>query len=173
MCSDTLNVSFVSDDWRGVALSNFCLSPFAMDDVLLASVEGFIQGIKFPEGSPERQQAFTTWEWAAKKAGQGAQRNHVYWAGQQLLFGSPAHHALVERALRAKFAQNQGICLVLKATGKATLVHVTDEASEPAITSLPAARFCRILMDIRAGLSFIRRVQAHGAGPGGRCWPGH
>ncbi|MGB6156626.1 hypothetical protein [Castellaniella sp.] len=152
MPTNTLNVSFVSDDWRGVALSNFCLAPFVMDGVLLASVEGFIQGIKFPEGNANRQQAFTTWEWAAKKAGQGAQRNLVYWAGQQLPFGSPAHHALVERALRAKFAQNQGACLVLKATGRAVLVHNTDEGPEPALTSLPAARFCQVLTDIRARL---------------------
>lgn len=37
-----LNISSTSDDWRGLALSNFPLSPFVLDGELFASVEGFI-----------------------------------------------------------------------------------------------------------------------------------
>ncbi|WP_448151743.1 hypothetical protein [Castellaniella caeni] len=71
MSTPTLNVSFLSDDWRGVALSNFCLCPFVLDDVLLASVEGFIQGIKFAPGHPARERAFISSAWDAKACGKG------------------------------------------------------------------------------------------------------
>jgi hypothetical protein len=35
----TLNISSTSTDWRGLALSNFGLSPFVLDGMLFASVE--------------------------------------------------------------------------------------------------------------------------------------
>ncbi len=78
MTPQTFNASFIAIDWRGVALSNLTLSPFVLDGVLLASVEGFIQGIKFPPGDARREQAFVASGWAAKKAGQGAVRDVVH-----------------------------------------------------------------------------------------------
>ncbi|MGB3425411.1 MAG: PAS domain S-box protein [Castellaniella sp.] len=144
----TINVSFTSDDWRGVALSNFSLSPFEFEGRLLASVEGFIQGIKFPPGHASREQAFAASAWDAKACGQGAEKQFAYWDGTQLEFGSDAHHALVERALRARFAQNEGLRRVLASTQGLDIQHLTGE-SEPERTSMPAALFCRILTDIR------------------------
>src|SRR5262245_20701331 len=48
------NISSTAADWRGLALSNFGLSPFVLDGKVFASIEGFVQGIKFPEGDPRR-----------------------------------------------------------------------------------------------------------------------
>jgi len=149
LAGKTINIAFTSDDWRGVALSNFSLSPFELDGVLLASIEGFIQGIKFPPGHAARAQAFISAARDAKQCGQGADRQYVHWAGERIVFGSPDHHHLVERALRAKFAQNEGLCRVLRATRGLAIVHQTGEGPEPPLTSLPAAEFCRILSEIR------------------------
>ena len=77
----TLNISSTSNDWRGLALSNFGLSPFVLDGVLFASVEGFIQGIKFREGDPQRDAAFASSGWPAKHLGEyrGSQRRALGW----------------------------------------------------------------------------------------------
>ncbi|WP_331284293.1 PAS domain S-box protein [Castellaniella denitrificans] len=149
MTRKTINVAFTSDEWRGVALSNFSLSPFELDGVSLASVEGFIQGIKFPPGHPARERAFVSSAWEAKACGQGADKRFAYWGGAQIEFGSDAHHRLVERALRARFVQNEGLRRVLASTRGLDILHQTGEAPEPERTSLPAALFCRILSDIR------------------------
>ena len=149
MTGKTINIAFTSDDWRGVALSNFSLSPFRLDGVALASVEGFIQGIKFPPAHPARVRAFESWAWEAKQCGQGADKRWAYWGETRIEFGSPDHHRLVERALRARFAQNEGLRGVLRATRGFDIVHRTGEGPEPGRTSLPAVLFCRILTDIR------------------------
>jgi len=151
MTRKTINVAFTSDDWRGVAMSNFVLSPFELDGRLLASVEGFIQGIKFPPGHPARERAFVSSAWEAKQCGQGADKQYAYWGDARLEFGSVEHHRLVERALRARFAQNEGLRRVLRSTRDLDILHETGEP-EPGRTSLPAALFCRILGDIRDAL---------------------
>jgi len=145
----TLNVSSTSSDWKGVALSNFMLSPFSLDGILFASIEGFIQGIKFPEDDPRREQAFVLSGWDAKHLGDTADRSGAYWKGQKLDYGSAEHHQLIETAIRARIAQNAGLAQVLASTAGATLTHSTGSQPESPTTSLPAEVFCRILTAIR------------------------
>lgn len=145
---NTLNVSSTSSDWKGVALSNFQLSPFSLDGILFASIEGFIQGIKFPEGDARREQAFVSSGWEAKNLAGEADRSGAYWQGRKFVYGSSEHHRLIERAIRARIAQNSGLAQVLASTGDATLVHITNEPESPT-TSLPAVVFCRILNQMR------------------------
>jgi len=148
---NTVNISSTSADWRGLALSNFGLSPFVLDGKLLASVEAFVQGIKFPAGDPRREAAFKSSGWQAKHLGDTADRSGVYWAGLRLPYGSPDHHRLIERAMRARIWQSKGLQEALKSTADARLIHDTGCAESPT-TSLPASVFCRILTDIRAEL---------------------
>lgn len=152
MQASSINIAFTSDDWRGVALSNFALSPFVLDGVMLASVEGFIQGIKFPEDHPLRQQAFVSAGWQAKELGRSADRQGAWWGGARMGYGSPDHQHVIERALRARLAQNQGLQQVLRSTAGLVIRHEPGGGPEPAVTSLPAEAFCRILTDIRDGL---------------------
>lgn len=147
----TLNISSNSQDWRGVALSNFQLSPFTLDGILFASIEGFIQGIKFPEGDPRRERAFVLYGWDAKNIGAEADRSAAYWQGQRLEYGSAQHHTLIGRAIRARLVQNAGLAAVLVSTVGSKLVHDTGETESPT-TSLPAAVFCRILEQVRQEL---------------------
>ena len=144
-----LNVSSTSTDWRGLALSNFGLSPFVLDGMLFASVEGFVQGIKFPEGNPRRDAAFASSGWPAKHLGDTADRSGAYWGGVCLPYGSPDHHRLIERAIRARIVQSKDLQEVLKSTADAVLVHDTGAGAESPTTSLPASVFCRILTEIR------------------------
>ena len=148
----TLNISSTSTDWRGVALSNFGLSPFVLEGMLFASIEGFIQGIKFPEGDPKRELAFMSSGWPAKHLGDTADRSGAYWAGDCLTYGSPEHHRLIEQAIRARIEQSKGLQAALVSTADFTLVHDTGAAGESPTTSLPAVVFCRILTTLRKEL---------------------
>lgn len=154
-----VNISFTSPDWRGQALSNFSLSPFVLDGLLFASIEGFIQGIKFAEEDPRRLQAFQLSGWEAKRLGGEADRSGVYWDGARLVYGSTAHHQLIETAIRARIQQSEGLQAALLSTQGAVLVHETGQEESPT-TSLPATVFCRILTDIREALISARQHTA-------------
>lgn len=142
-----LNVNAFSSDWRAYALANFPFSPFVLDGISLASVEGFVQGIKFPAGHPNRARAFLTYSYEAKKLGEEATREAVWWKDQVLAYGSSEHHDLIARAIRAKFYCNTGLWGAMEATRGMRLVH--ELGPESPTTSLPAEVFCRILTHIR------------------------
>lgn len=150
--TSVINISSTSEDWRGLALSNFGLSPFVLADMLFASVEGFIQGIKFPEGDPRREQAFASYGWDAKNLGDTADRNGAYWKGQRYGYGSEEHRRLITYAIRARIMQSIGLQKALISTRGLTISHKVSEHAESATTSLPAAVFCQILTDLRSEL---------------------
>ena len=154
----SLNVSAISTDWRGVALSNFGLSPFILDGVLFASIEGFIQGIKFPEDDPRRAQAFQSSGIEAKQFSDLADRSGAYWAAVRIPYGSPEHHQLIKRAIRARIKQSAGLRQVLIATDGYTLIHDTGHGPDSPTTSLPATVFCKILTELRSELLANQRI---------------
>ena len=144
----TLNIGSKSDDWRARRLSNFSADPFLIDGEKIASVEGFIQGTKFLEGHYIRQQAFQSVGVEAKRCGEKAERKLIWWKEQIISYGSNEHHQLIERAIRAKFEQNDGAMEALLATGGLVLMHDLGRPDSPN-TSLPAKIFCDILTRIR------------------------
>lgn len=144
----TLNISAKSDDWRASRLSNFSADPFILDGERFASVEGFVQGTKFPGGHPWRHRAFDSVGKDAKRLSSEAQNEFVWWKGQAIPYGSTEHHQLIERAIRAKFEQNEDAMRALVSTGNLTLIHELGSPESPK-TSLPAAVFCDILTRIR------------------------
>lgn len=148
---NVINIAANADDWRGVVLSNFCLSPFVFDGHLLASVEGFIQGIKFPTDDPARARAFTSSGFAAKEFSALAEGISVWWRDETHGFASPGHLALIERSIRARIAQSRGLQLALHSTGTIPIVHETG-MPESSTTSLNSEDFCRIMTAIRADL---------------------
>ena len=143
-----LNIDSKSDDWRARRLSNFSADPFVLDGEKMASVEGFIQGMKFPEGHPTRQQAFHSVGMEAKRLGEKAERRLVWWKGRAVPYGSSEHHELIEEAIRAKFEQNRAAMEALLATEGMTLTHNLGHP-DPPNTSLPATVLCDILTRIR------------------------
>lgn len=143
-----LNIGSKSDDWRACRLSNFSADAFMLDGERMASAEGFIQGTKFPEGNPIRQQAFQSVGVEAKRFGKKAEREFVWWKGQAISYGSSEHRELIERAIRAKFEQNESAMDALLATKGMILTHDLGHP-DPPNTSLPAKVFCDILTRIR------------------------
>ncbi len=143
-----LNIGSKSEDWRAKRLSNFSADPFVLDGIQFASVEGFIQGTKFPESDPRRKHAFQSVGRDAKRFGKSAERKFVWWQGQAIPYGSQEHYCLIECAIRAKFKQNHEALKALIATKDLRFTHDLGHP-ESFDTSLPAKIFCDILIKIR------------------------
>lgn len=137
-------------------LSNFAHTPFEIDGIRCESVEGLLQGLK--DEDPEKQlRIFGKHGFQAKRAGT-KKRNRKVWDSQKVwLRGTPVefrseeYYDLIERAIRAKFEQNEDAREALRSTGDRPLVHDTGQPESPR-TSLPAERFIDILIRIRAQL---------------------
>jgi predicted NAD-dependent protein-ADP-ribosyltransferase YbiA (DUF1768 family) len=148
-------------------LSNFAATPFALRGMSYASVEGFWQMMKYPEGADDpRAEAGIEWKYTreqvaqmvsfeAKRAGTLAEVNMkklgidwVSFEGQRMPYRPTKpgeHYRLIVEATRAKVDQNPEVKRVLLATGD--LVLRPDHQQEP---DAPAAwRYFDILTEIR------------------------
>ena len=153
----TLNIASYSEDWRARLLSTFAHTPFALRcrrrEIRCASVEGFWQGLKFPEGSLERERVFALWGLEAKRAGASAPPDDtIMFCGERARLGGVEHHTLAEKAMRAKLEQNADVRRALVETAGLALTHeLVDEEGTPVPDSrtLPAAVFCAIWTKLR------------------------
>jgi predicted NAD-dependent protein-ADP-ribosyltransferase YbiA (DUF1768 family) len=152
-------------------LSNFAATPFAFHGQRYASLEGFWQMMKYPEGPDDPRATFPGLRWPftrqqvaqmtgfeAKRAGtlgeDNIKRMGIGWAsfeGKRFEY-KPAvpgeHYRLIVAATWEKVRQNPEVRRVLLATGN--LVLKPDHHQEP---NAPAAwRYYEILMQIRADL---------------------
>jgi len=152
-------------------LSNFAPAPFVFRGKRYASLEGFWQMMKYPEGPNDPRAKFSGLEWkytreqvtqmvsfAANQAGALASENMskmgitwVSFEGKHFEY-KPAvpgeQYKLIVAATRAKVKQNPAVKRVLLATG--TLVLKPDHHQEP---NAPAAwRYFEILTQIRSEL---------------------
>lgn len=148
---EEVNVSSDSPDKAAADMSNFSAHSFVIDGDTMASVEGFVQGIKFPEGDARREEAFAAVGKKAKMIGKEALEigcGYVWWKERQIVYGSVKHHALIKRAIVAKFEQNPDALKSLLSTKKKTIKHDLGHP-ESENTSLPKDVFVRILTEIR------------------------
>lgn len=152
-------------------LSNFAPTPFTFRGKRYASVEGFWQMMKYPEGAndPRTNSPSITWRYTreqvaqmaafeAKRAGDLAEKNlmqlgitWVSFEGEHLEYRPEKpgkHYQLILAAMREKLHQNPEVKKVLLATGD--LILKPDHQQEP---NAPAAwRYYDIWMQIRAEL---------------------
>ena len=152
-------------------LSNFAATPFELHGKRYASLEGFWQMMKYPEGPDDPRAKFPGIEWKltregvgeltsfdAKRAGDVGSRNMakmgidwVTFEGKQMPYRPKEpgeHYRLIEEATRAKVHQNPEVKRVLLATGD--LILKPDHHQEK---DAPAAwHYYDILMKIRGEL---------------------
>ncbi|MEJ0089717.1 MAG: NADAR family protein [Limisphaerales bacterium] len=152
-------------------LSNFAPTPFTFHGKSYASLEGFWQMMKYPEGTNDLRAKFPGLTWAytrdqvsqltafeAKRAGDLAERNMkmmgiswVTFEGKQMDYRFPGQgefYRLIVATTRKKVRQNPDVQKVLLATGD--LILKPDHHQE---TNAPAAwRYFEILTEIRAEL---------------------
>ena len=150
-------------------LSNFAPTPFELDGETYASVEGFWQMLKYPEGPGDERLRDPAVVWPhvraevaamaafeAKAAGTAANENMkklgirwVTYQGRRMEYRENAQgefYALIRRAEQAKHDQNPAVAEILRKTG--TLKLRPDHQQGPDAT--PAERYNEIWMDIRA-----------------------
>lgn len=148
---ETINVSSGSKDKVARRLSNFSKDRFTIDGIEMASVEGFVQGIKFPLSDARREIVFALSGFEAKKIGGEASEfgyKFVWWKDKAIKYGSAEHYRLNERAIRAKFKQNTEAMIALLSTKDKKITHELG-GEESSTTCLPKKIFCDILTRIR------------------------
>jgi predicted NAD-dependent protein-ADP-ribosyltransferase YbiA (DUF1768 family) len=143
-----LNVASGSAEWIGKQLSNFAERRFVFHGRRYRSVEGWYQGLKWPEDT-KRQEIAKLLGPLAKKASKGAPRTEQFhYNGKDYAFGSPEHHQLIKEAIRASLEQNPEIFDAFLQTDPRPFVHETGREEGPG-TALPGSKFVQILEEIR------------------------
>lgn len=131
------------------ALSNFAPHPFIIDGVECASMEGFLQSLKFKD--PEMQAHVCTLVGKAAKF-KGKKKKWfrdqtLYWLGTPMSRDSNEYQMLLDRAFN-ELAKNTGFQKALLASGNATLKHSMGK-NDPSKTVLTTREFVSRLTRIR------------------------
>ncbi len=152
-------------------LSNFAATPFTYRGKRYASVEGFWQMMKYPEGPDDPRAKYPGLKWEhtrdevaamtafdAKRAGTAGENNMkamgitwVTFEGKQMEYKprTPGeHYRIIVEAMWAKVRQNQNVREVLLATGDLVLRPDHHQEADAAA----AWHYCDILMEIRSKL---------------------
>ena len=138
--------------WPSAALSNFAPHPFTIDGVECASMEGFLQSLKFKEPAMQAEVCKLVGK-AAKFKGKKKKwwrTQTLYWQGVEYKRDSKEYQELLTRAF-AELGKNTSFQKALLATGTATLTHEIGK-TKISETVLTRQEFCGRLMAIRAKL---------------------
>jgi predicted NAD-dependent protein-ADP-ribosyltransferase YbiA (DUF1768 family) len=170
-CREPINVHRGNPDPHIRIIANFAPTPFTFRGKQYASLEGFWQMMKYPEGADDPRAKFPDLKWSytreqvaqltgfeAKKAGTLAGKNMekmgidwVTFEGRKLEYEPKVpgeHYKLIVEATWEKVRQNAEVKKILLATGD--LVLKPDHHQEP---DAPAAwRYYEILTTIRTEL---------------------
>ncbi len=129
-------------------ISNFAHTPFELDGLAYESIEGFWQGLKFPDEADRRRLA-ALYGPAARDAGYHAPAADTFvYQGETARVGTFDHWRLMERACRAKFARNAAAREALLSTRGRPLVHQVKRDSK----NIPGVIMAAIWMRIRERL---------------------
>ena len=131
------------------SLSNFAPHPFVIDGIQCASMEGFLQSLKF--SSPEMAEHVCTLVGKAAKFKGKKKRwwrdQTLYWKGEPFHRESEFYQELLTRAYDA-LNENTKFRAALMATNNATLTHSMGKNKESE-TVLTEREFCRQLIRLR------------------------
>ncbi|CAM0044681.1 hypothetical protein VPHF86_0099 [Vibrio phage F86] len=131
------------------ALSNFAPHPFVVDGVECASMEGFLQSLKFSNPAVQRQVCSLVGKVAKSR---GAKKNWqrtqtLYWKGNPIHRTSRGYQTLLDDAYLA-LSKNDKFRRALIATGNATLTHSIGRKKQSE-TVLTVQEFCSRLHTLR------------------------
>lgn len=138
--------------WPSAALSNFTPHPFVIDGVACASMEGFLQSLKFKEPAMQVEVCKLVGK-AAKFKGKKKKwwrTQTLYWKGVEYKRDSEEYQELLDRAFDA-LAENASFQKALLATNNATLTHSIGKSKQQE-TVLTKQEFCSRLTKIRNNL---------------------
>jgi len=131
------------------ALSNFAPHPFIIDGVECASMEGFLQSLKF-ESVDMQKYVCTLVGKAAKKKGRNKnwrQKQELYWQGKIYKRDSDDYQNLLNKAYN-RLSENTGFQKALQTTNGCVLEHSIGK-SKTSETVLTKQEFCSRLTYLR------------------------
>jgi predicted NAD-dependent protein-ADP-ribosyltransferase YbiA (DUF1768 family) len=130
-------------------ISNLAETSFELDGRWYSSVEGFWQGLKFPDEA-DRERLAELAGHAARTAGPKSEPgDRVVYQGREIVVGTVDHWELMERANMAKFEQDEEARAALLSTGSRRLVHQVPVDSR----TIPGVVMADIWMRIRDELA--------------------
>lgn len=135
--------------YPSASLSNFTPHPFVFDGVECASMEGFLQSLKFANPEMQKEVCKLTGKKAKFKGKKKKwyRTQTLYWQGVEYKRDSQEYQELLDRAFNA-LAINEGFRKALLATGNSTLEHSIGKKKIEE-TVLTRQEFCSRLMSIR------------------------
>lgn len=133
-------------------MSNFAHTPFTLDGVEYASVEGFYAAILIQNNENKKAKVRTYWGIRAKHAIPNTRPAEFEYRGELVRLGSPEHHALIKRAIHAKLEAHPTLLEAFMATAPRPLIHETGYPPK-GDSEFPSEVFCRILTELRHELS--------------------
>lgn len=146
---DPLNITFDDAPMPLRLISNLAETSFEMDGRFYSSVEGFWQGLKFPD-EVDRQRVAELSGHEAKRAGPASKPgDRIIYDRREIVVGTVNHWELMERACTAKFEQDEDARAALLSTGSRPLVHKVKVDSR----TIPGIIMADIWMRLRAQLS--------------------
>ena len=138
--------------YPSAALSNFAPHPFVLDGVEIASMEGFLQSLKFKNVDMQKYVCTLVGK-AAKYKGKDKkwwQTQTLYWQDKEYKRDSKEYQLLLNRAYNALY-QNEGFKKALEASKPSILTHSIGKNDESK-TVLTQSEFCGRLMKLRMGV---------------------
>lgn len=131
------------------ALSNFAPHPFTIDGVECASMEGFLQSLKFKDANVQIEVCKLV-GYAAKRRGKHKnwQRDGLWWRNIPVDRFGIEYDALIDRAYQEMSKQSDSFRNALLSTGDANLTHSIGRRKKDE-TILTQAEFCGRLMRMR------------------------
>lgn len=134
------------------SLSNFAPHNFEINNVKCASMEGFLQSLKFQNPDMQKYVCSLVGK-AAKFKGKNKKwqkTGNLYWQGEVIKQDSERYQELLDKAYNA-LAKNQSFKKALLATGNATLTHSIGK-TKISETILTKTEFVSRLTKIRTKL---------------------
>jgi predicted NAD-dependent protein-ADP-ribosyltransferase YbiA (DUF1768 family) len=154
-----LNVYSRSDEEISRLLSNFAHTPFILDGVTYASIEGFYVSLKFLD-EDKRAKLATLYGPVAKNMGKKSKLVTTCYRGEWFELGSATHPAFIKRVIRAKLEAHPEIARAFVATRPRPIIHDTGHP-DPVGARFPAAVFCRLLSELREELAENSLFKGH------------
>jgi predicted NAD-dependent protein-ADP-ribosyltransferase YbiA (DUF1768 family) len=127
-------------------ISNFAQTPFFLDGLNYASVEGFWQSLKFSDDVKRREVAALHGPKARDIGFRAPEADVISYQGKTIRIGTWAHWQLMEHACAAKFDQHDGASEALLSTGNRPLTHQMKQDSH----TIPGVIMAEIWMRCRS-----------------------
>lgn len=132
-------------------LSNLYGNAFEINGVKCASMEGFLQSLKYQDANRQREICSMKGKEAKKMTTTTWQKDQiVWWQGAEIHRQGEDFQQLVRRAYKMMFEQNERFRTALMATRGKTLYH-SRGSNNSWSTILTRDELCTILMELRDG----------------------